>query len=64
MSNDRLMLAVIVVVGVALLAGLAGIIGLSLADPSRPVPDVLQNVTIGSLTLLGGLLVPRGRDSA
>lgn len=55
--GDRLMLAVVCVVGATLLGGLAGIV--VLAVTSTPVPDVLQNVTIGSLTLLGGLLVPR-----
>lgn len=51
---------VVLIVGTALLAGLAGIIVLAAQD--RTVPDVLQNVTIGSLTLLGGLLVPRDHD--
>lgn len=51
---------VVLIVGTALLAGLAGIIVLSARGTA--VPDVLQNVTIGSLTLLGGLLVPRDSD--
>ena len=59
MNTDRVMLAVIAVVGATLLGGLLGIIILSVNG--QPTPDVLQNVTIGSLTLLGGLLVPRGR---
>jgi hypothetical protein len=33
-----------------------GIIALALRE--QPVPDVLTNVTIGALGLLGGLLVP------
>lgn len=55
--NNRVMLAVIIIVGATLLGGLGGIIGLSLAEPARTIPDVLQNVTIGSLTMLGGLLI-------
>lgn len=57
--TDRVMFAVIIIVGCTLLGGLGGIIGLSLVEPQRTIPDVLQNVTIGSLTLLGGLLIPR-----
>lgn len=46
-------------VGITLVGGLVGII--VLANKGQPAPDVLQNVTIGALTLLGGLLVPSGR---
>lgn len=59
MTSERLTLAVVVIVGLTLLGGLAGIVGLSLAEPARSIPDVLQNVTIGALTLLGGILIPR-----
>lgn len=58
MTNDRVLLAVVAVVGLTLLGGLLGVV--LLAVNGQPVPDVLQNVTIGSLTLLGGLLVPTG----
>lgn len=57
--TDRLMLVLLLIVGTALLGGLTGIVALSLVEPARTIPDVLQNVTIGALTLLGGLLVPR-----
>lgn len=63
-TNDRLLLAVVVIVGLTLVGGLAGIIALSMTDPARTIPDVLQNVTIGSLTLLGGMLIPTGRRAA
>ncbi len=43
-------------VGVTLLAGLTGIV--VLAANGQAVPDVLQNVTVGALTGLVGLLVP------
>lgn len=59
--GDRLMLAVVLIVGSTLVGGLAGIVALAVLH--QPVPDVLQNVTIGSLTLLGGLLVPRAKES-
>lgn len=49
-------------VGITVLAGLAGII--VLAANAQPVPDVLQNVTVGALTGLVGLLVPSGRAGA
>ena len=48
---------VIAFVGLTLLGSLAGIVFLA-ADGSRPIPDVLQNVAVGSLTGLVGLLVP------
>lgn len=47
---------VICFVGVTLLASLAGII--ILASQNHGIPDVLQNVAVGSLTGLVGLLVP------
>lgn len=48
-------------VGITVLAGLAGIIVLS--ANAQPIPDVLQNVTVGALTGLVGLLVPSGSAS-
>lgn len=47
---------VIVIVGLVLLVALS-FIGL-LALNGNPIPDVLQNVAVGSLTGLIGLLVP------
>jgi hypothetical protein len=47
---------VILFVGLCLLGSLAGII--CLAATGHPIPDVLQNVAVGSLTGLVGLLVP------
>jgi hypothetical protein len=47
---------VILFVGLTLLGSLAGII--VLASQQHPIPDVLQNVAVGSLTGLVGLLVP------
>ena len=55
---DRLHL-VIMFVGATLLVSVAGIVYLSAgAGEGRPIPDVLQNVAVGSLTGLVGLLVP------
>jgi hypothetical protein len=47
---------VVYVVGAALLLSIVGIV--VLAVTANPVPDVLQNVAVGSLTGLVGLLVP------
>lgn len=47
---------VIGVVGLAMVLAIGGII--ALAFTGHPIPDVLQNIAIGSLTLLGGILVP------
>lgn len=47
---------VVVLVGSLALVALVGII--ALAFRGQPIPDVLQNVAVGSLTGLVGLLVP------
>lgn len=57
MSAPRL---VILAVATALVLSLL-LIGL-LAFKGQPIPDVLQNVAVGSLTGLVGLLVPRPQD--
>lgn len=51
----RLVLAVVGVVGLALVGSVVGIIVLALYGSA--IPDVLQNVAVGSLTGLVGLLV-------
>lgn len=51
----RLVLAVVAVVGLSLLGSVVGIVVLALNG--QPVPDVLQNIAVGSLTGLVGLLV-------
>ena len=48
-------------VGLVLLGALVGII--LLASQGNPIPDVLQNIAVGALTGLVGLLVPAGRAS-
>ena len=48
--------AVVYFVGFTLLASLVGIV--VLATQGQPIPDVLQNIAVGSLTGLVGLLVP------
>jgi len=48
-------------VGAALLLSVLGIV--YLASTAQNVPDVLQNVAVGSLTGLVGLLVPAPRTS-
>lgn len=55
--SARVYMLVVTFVGLCLLGCLAGIVALSLANPQRSIPDVLQNVTVGSLTGLVGLLV-------
>lgn len=55
--NHRLYMLVVGFVGLCLILCVVGIVLLSLANPQRTVPDVLQNVTVGSLTGLVGLLV-------
>lgn len=47
---------VVCIMGAALLASIGGIIALSING--NPIPDVLQNIAVGSLTGLGGILVP------
>lgn len=46
---------VLIILGAALLIGIGGII--ALAATASSVPDVLQNVVVGCLTALAGLLV-------
>lgn len=48
---------VIYIVGAALLLSVA-VIGYLAGTSDRPIPDVLQNIAVGSLTGLVGLLVP------
>lgn len=55
--SSRVYLLVVTFVGLCLVSCVVGIIVLSLANPQRTIPDVLQNVTVGSLTGLVGLLV-------
>lgn len=50
---------VVALVGGLALVALVGII--ALAWTGSPVPDVLQNIAIGALTGLVGLLVPADR---
>lgn len=45
-------------VGITLLAALIGVI--VLASQGLGIPDVLQNIAVGALTGLVGLLVPAG----
>lgn len=47
---------VVALIGAVLLLSVVGII--VLATRGNPIPDVLQNVAVGSLTGLVGLLVP------
>jgi H+/Cl- antiporter ClcA len=48
-------------VGLTLLGALVGIVVLASQDHS--IPDVLQNLAVGALTGLVGLLVPAGRTA-
>lgn len=54
---------VIWLVGAVLVLSVAGIIALASGlGQGRPIPDVLQNIAVGSLTALVGLLVPTRRE--
>ncbi len=53
--NEKSFGMVIVFLGVALLTCIGGIIGLTATD--HPVPDVLQNLGVGVLGGLVGMLV-------
>lgn len=55
--TPRVYLVVVCGLVLTLLVCIIGIVALSLANPQRSIPDVLQNVTIGNLTGLVGLLV-------
>jgi hypothetical protein len=55
--NRNVYLLVVGFVGACLLVCMFGIILLSIQQPQRTIPDVLQNVAVGSLTGLVGLLV-------
>lgn len=52
---------VVYIVGAVLLLSVA-IIGAIAGLTDRPIPDVLQNIAVGSLTGLVGLLVPATND--
>lgn len=60
MSDRRTFFAVIVVLGATLLICVAGIIALTMQGLTAP--DILENVTVGALTGLAGLLA-RGPSS-
>lgn len=53
--TDNLKLVILLIGGV-LLAAVGGIIALAITG--HPIPDVLQNIAVGALTGLGGILVP------
>lgn len=54
--NPKTLLIAVLLIGVLALLAVVGIIGLALTD--HAIPDVLQNIAVGSLTGLVGLLVP------
>lgn len=49
--------------GAVLILCVAGIIGITIGTDDA-IPDVLQNIAVGSLTGLVGLLTQRGHDGA
>ena len=49
---------VVVILGATLLLCVGGIIYLTAIEEVRTIPDVLQNIAIGTLTALAGILVP------
>jgi hypothetical protein len=53
---------VVYLVGACLLLAVGGIIYLASNNGGQPIPDVLQNIAVGSLTGLVGLLAPSPRD--
>lgn len=50
---------VVLALTATLLLAVGGVI--ALAFNNQPIPDVLQNIAVGSLTALAGVLVPAGR---
>lgn len=56
-SSDKLIVYVIAAVALLALVALCGIIALALRG--QVIPDVLQNIAVGSLTGLTALLVAR-----
>lgn len=58
--NARVLVIAVLVLGATLLGCVAGIVALALN--SVPVPDVLQNIAVGSMTGLVGLLVQTKPD--
>lgn len=59
--NPRTYAAAVYLIGAALILSVVGIVVLAW-DTNRSIPDVLQNIAVGSLTGLAGLLsAPRGR---
>lgn len=59
MNNPPLRL-VVAILGVVLVVSVAGVIGLAVTGIA--VPDVLQNIAVGTLTGLVGLLVQTRED--
>lgn len=55
--TDALMKYVILVLGAGFILAVLGIV--ALAWVQRPVPDVLQNIAVGALGVLGALLAGR-----
>ena len=53
--NPRTYAAAVYLIGAALILSVLGIVVLAW-DTNRAIPDVLQNIAIGSLTGLAGLL--------
>lgn len=52
---------VVLILGAVLLLSVAGVIALAIT--SVPVPDVLQNIAVGTLTGLVGLLVQTRQEN-
>lgn len=53
--NPRIYAVAVYSIGLSLILSVLGIIGLAVTE--HPIPDVLQNLAVGSLTGLAGLLV-------
>jgi hypothetical protein len=60
--NPRTILVAVLLVGASLLLSVVGIIVLALG--AHPIPDVLQNVAVGSMTGLLGLLALPSKATA
>lgn len=58
--TPRTILVAMLLVGSTLILSVVGIIALAILD--HPTPDVLQNIAVGSLTGLVGLLVTPSQD--
>lgn len=60
MTDRRIFQTVVIILGAALLLGVAGIVLLAVLD--KPTPGVLENLSVAALASLGAMLARTPRD--